>query len=129
MKLEFVPMWDVDEHWAEIAPMLEKAIARQSAMSLDSTYQDLKRGKFFLWRVPGKAAFVTEIQNFPQERVCVVVLCGGEGIEEWLPAVDETIVRHARCFGCAALLIVGRRGWERVCPEFRVTDYVLRRSL
>ena len=129
MRLEFVPAWDIEEAWPEIAHMLAKALAKQTAMSLESVKADCVRGKFWLWRVPGRAAFLTEIQQFPLERICMIVLCGGDSLEEWLQVADETLTRHARHFGCSALMIVGRKGWSRACPAYEVQDYVMRKAL
>lgn len=98
-------------------------------MSLDSVFQDCKRGKFHLWIIPEKAAFVTEIQQYPQERICMIVLCGGEGMQEWVPDADATLSRYAVSMGCNAMMIVGRRGWSAVAPAYRVQDTVMRKQL
>lgn len=129
VRLELIPMWDLEEHWESVAPLLAKAIAKQTAMTLESVHADVKGAKFHLWHIPGKAAFVTQIQNFPSERICMIVLCGGEGMDEWLRIADETLTRYARSFGCNAMMIVGREGWSRVIPAYEVTDVVMRKAL
>ncbi len=129
MKLEFIPLWDVDEHWPEVSKMLEKALAYQTGLSLDSVYSDLKRAKYLLWRIPGRAAIVTEIQPFALEKVCMVILCGGEKVTDWLPVAEETLSRHAKALGCAALVIIGRKGWSGIAPNFEITDFVMRKAL
>lgn len=129
MKLEFIPLWDLDEHWGEVSPMLAKALAKQTAMSLESVYEDLRRGKFHLWVVPRVAAFVTEIQQFPKERICMIVLCGGDALSEWQDVADEKLTRYARAMGCVALMIVGRRGWSRAAPAYQIQDVVMRKQL
>lgn len=129
MKLEFIPLWDLDDYWPEVSPHLAKSLARQTAMTLESVHQDVKRGKFLLWRIPDRCAFITEIQQFPAEKICMVVLCGGEGMEEWLEIADRTLSRHAKALGCNALMIVGRPGWSRVAPAYRIQDAVMRKAL
>lgn len=129
MKLIYVPVWDIEREWHDIAPLLAKALEKQTAMSLESVKADCLRGKFWLWHVPGLAAFVTELQQFPLERICMIVLCGGDDMENWLWDSDETLTRHARHFACSSLVIVGRRGWSRVCPAYQVQDFVLRKAL
>lgn len=129
MRLEFIPAWDLEERWSEAAPFIERALARQSGMSLESVKADIKRVKFFLWLIPGRAAIVTEIQHYALEKICVIVLCGGDGMDEWLHHADATLCRHARHFGCAAMMIVGREGWSRVLPEYRVQDVIMRKPL
>lgn len=129
MKLEFIPLWDLDEYWPLVAPMLAKALETQSAMDLKSVYEDVKRGKFLLWRIADKAAFITEIQHFALEKICVVVLCGGDGMDEWLMSADHTLTRHAKALGCAALMIVGRRGWSKLVPAYRIEGFIMRKPL
>ena len=109
--------------------MLDKALAKQTAMNRESVYQDVKRGKFLLWKIKNKAAFVTEIQQFPLEKICMIVLCGGDDMDEWIEVADETLSRHARALGCSALMIVGRKGWSRAVPQYQIQDVVMRKSL
>lgn len=129
VRLEFIPMWDLDEHWNAVSPLLAKAIAKQSGMTLESVHADVKRGKFHLWSFPGKAALVTEIQQFPAERICMIVLCGGDGLSEWMIEADATLTRYAKAMGCVAMMIVGREGWSRVLPAYEIQDVVMRKSL
>ena len=129
MRLEFIPPWDLEEHWPECAPFLEMALATQSAMSLESVHADIRGGKFLLWKIAGRAALVTQVQTFPLEKICMVVLCGGNHIEDWLQEADETLTRYARHLGCQALMIVGRRGWSRVIPAYHVQDVVMRKAV
>ncbi len=129
MKLEYVPLWDIEPEWDGIAPLLAQALSKQTALSLESVKADCLRGKFWLWHVPARVAFVTEIQQFPCERICMIVLCGGDGLEEWLAEADQTLTRHAKHLGCTAMMIVGRRGWSRVRPQYQVVDVVMRKVL
>ena len=124
-----MPLWDIEREWDAIAPLLARALSKQTALSLESVKADCLRGKFWLWHVPGRAAFLTEIQTFPLERICMIVLCGGEGMDDWVQQADDTLTRHARHFGCSALMIVGRPGWHRACPAYEISDYVLRKAL
>lgn len=129
VKLEFIPLWDLDEHWPECASFLARALATQNAMSLESVYADIKRGKFLLWKIASCAAIVTEVQPFALEKVCMVVLCGGDDMEEWVEEADATLTRHAKALGCGSLMIVGREGWSRVLPSYKVQSVVMRKAL
>jgi hypothetical protein len=129
MTLEFIPMWDIDLHWKEIAPHLAKAVAKQSGLSMESLYKDCKSGKYHLWKVPGRAALATQVQTFPCERVFMIVLAGGEGMDDWFQQADEVLTRCARSFDCNAMDIVGRRGWSRILPAYQVEAVVMRKKL
>ncbi len=128
MRFSFIPLWDVDLVWPQAAPMLAKALALQESFSIESVYRGVKDGKFHLW-LGDNVALITEIQQFPLERICMVVLCGGRAMESWEEIIDATITRYARTMGCAAMMIVGRRGWSKVYPEFHIDGYVMRKSL
>lgn len=127
--MELIPMWDLDIHWERIAPMLSKALAEQTAMTLESVYADVKGGKYHLWHIPGKAAFLTQIQTFPKEKVCMIVLCGGQGMDDWVESADETLERYARSFACNAMMMVGREGWSKVLPAYEVVAVAMRKAL
>ncbi len=129
MNLIFIPLWDIDLHWATAAPLLAKPLAKQHAMTLESVREDCRRGKFHLWLIPEQVAFVTEIQQFPAERIAMIVLCGGSGLEEWSTSADETLTRYAQAMGCQALMIVGREGWSRVMPAYKIQDVIMRKDL
>ena len=129
MRLEFIPVWDLDERWKEVSPLVELALAKQSAMNMESLFADCKRGKFHVWLIPGEVAFITEVQQFPLERICMIVLAGGEGVDRWKNVCDQTLTRYAKAYGCVALMIVGRRGWSAVMPEYQIQDYVMRKNL
>lgn len=127
-KLVFIPAWEIDDRWADVAPHLARPLARQSAMTLESLQASLLRGEMLLWEIPGKAAFVTQLQQFPAERICVIILCGGDGLREWQDAAWRGLTRYARKAGCSCLQIVGRRGWTRAVPEFQPTGEVILRA-
>lgn len=125
--MNYLPQWDVDSVWAKALPMLQGALAQQTAFNADGLHGMLLRGEMHLW-MNDNAAAVTQIQTFQLERVCVVVLCGGAGLE----ASDETwqqFTRYARSYGCAAIMVYGRAGWSRVIPGLVVTDTIMRFKL
>ena len=128
-RLQFVPVWDVADVWPEVEPLLAKAVTKQTAMSLDSLREDCLRGKFWLWHIPSVVAMVTEIQQFPCERIEMIVLCGGLEMEQWIESADATLTRHARHFGCDAVMIVGRQGWSRAAPQYSAVASVMRKDL
>lgn len=128
MRLEFIPIWDIEDRWSDVSKHFEMALARQKSMNLESVYQDCKRGKFHVWHIEGKASVLTEIQQFPLERICMIVLCGGEGMSEWIDMTVETLSRYAKSYGCTSLMVVGRKGWSSI-PGFNIEDVVMRKTI
>ncbi len=95
------------------------------------------------------AAAVTELQQTERCKFCIVVACGGSSHEEhqgvdarlrglcrerpggmarWLHLLTP-IENWARAEGCDAMRIMGRRGWSRVLPAYRLTRVVLEKEL
>jgi hypothetical protein len=108
-----IPPWDVPVLWPTVAPMLQKALARQQELELDDVKQLCMNQSMQLWYVPDSHALVTQIQNHPRLRVCMIVLCGGEGLHQRGP-VMQALESYARAMQCLELRIQGRRGWARV---------------
>ena len=74
------------------------------------------------------AAAVTELHQTEWRKVCCIVACGGEHRERWLELIGP-IEDFARAEGCAAMRIMGRKGWARVLPTYRIRRVVLEKEL
>jgi hypothetical protein len=122
-----IPPWDVPALWPVVAPLLEKALARQTEMGLDEVRQLCMNQSLQLWYLPDSHALVTQIQNHPRLRICMIVLCGGEGLWQRGPAM-EALEGYARAMQCQELRIQGRRGWARVLG-FEPIATVMRKKL
>lgn len=61
-------------------------------------------------------------------RICTVWLCAGYEMSRWrhlLPELEE----YARREGASVMEIHGRRGWEKVYPEYREAFRVLQKEI
>jgi hypothetical protein len=95
------------------------------------------------------AAAVTKLQQAGRRKLCIIVACGGSSHEEhqgvdarlgglcrerpggmarWLHLLAP-IEDWAKSEGCDAMRIMGRRGWGRVLPTYRLTRVVLEKEL
>lgn len=127
--IKIIKTADVPNVWPRVAPFLQRAVDHQSDWTLGAVHDEVANGRMALWAIDDTAAGVTQIQNFPRGRICVVFLCGGSGMNEWRQRWDESVSNYARGLGCVALTIHGRVGWARVYPDFIQEAVVLRRSL
>jgi hypothetical protein len=123
-----VPGWDVAGVWPRVAACLQKALERQQEWRLADVYEQLLAQRMQLWVVPWDLAVVTQIQTYPGLRICMVVLCGGEGLQAHKHEFDE-IARWAKGLACDEVRIQGRDGWQRVYPKFEKTAALLRMKL
>ena len=123
-----VPYWDVAQVWPRVAAFVEKALDRQSEWRLADILEQLQAQRMQLWVVPWRLALVTQLQTYPGARICMIVLCGGDGLAENKHLLDE-IEAWARSLGCDEMRIQGRAGWQRVYPEYEPMATVMRRRL
>jgi hypothetical protein len=107
--------------WGQIEPLLAPAILDPLYTTLD-LYLDLAGGRATLWLVERaevlRAAIVTRIHDLPGGRALRVQLSGGEGMRDWRALLPQ-IEAAARGAGCVRMEIEGRRGLERMFPDFR----------
>jgi hypothetical protein len=131
--------------WPHVEALLERAMERGGVCDFEELEQRVWRGQALLWIAWGPApahastsaqqggerilcAVVTAIGIANGRKLCTIVACGGEQRTRWLHLLDQ-IEAYARDEGCAAMVIVGRRGWERALPEWRRRAVILERSL
>ena len=123
-----VPYWDVVQVWPRVSGCVQKALARQREWRLPDILEQLTSQRMQLWVVPWTLAVVTQIQTYPGARICMLVLCGGEGLQENKALLGE-IEQWARSLGCDEMRIQGRAGWQRLYPGYEPIAEVLRRRL
>jgi hypothetical protein len=75
-----------------------------------------------------KAAAVTQLSTIHGERFCTIVACGGQRRNEWLSLLAD-LERYAMAEGCKAMRIFGRRGWERLLPDYKPARVILEKEL
>jgi hypothetical protein len=94
--------------------------------------QNVLAGRALLWIVTDgeriAAAAITELQRTEQQSLCLIVACGGVGMRRWLHLIDG-IEQYAAAEGCAAVRIVGRKGWLRALPRYRAKRVILEKEL
>jgi hypothetical protein len=124
----------IDEFWPHVRELIRRAIWRGDLDAFGPIEHAVRVGNALLWIVWDTharkiiAAAVTELTVAMRRKVCVIIACAGERMPRWLPLI-EGIEKYARAEGCAAVRIVGRKGWARVLPDYRVHRVVLERKL
>jgi len=122
-----IPWWDVDAMWPQAEPFLAKALARQHDFAADDIKGFCKNQYMQLWLIPGHHALVTQIQDKTLCRICMIVLCGGDGLEFKGEAMTA-LTGYARAMHCDELRIEGRKGWAPVLG-FEPIATVMRKKL
>lgn len=107
---------EIDEIWRHYGPYVQAAIDEGEFCSIGYVRGRVAEGTAALW--PGvKSAIVTEIQKYDTEVVLYFWLAGGDlrEIKAMVPEIERLCAQH---YNCTKAVIKGRRGWERIFPEY-----------
>lgn len=111
---------------------LELAHGNDPRGTLDELLSEVAREQAQLWgafiRGEWKAVAITRI--FPMDSCSVfrVQLCGGEELGSWKHLLSK-LEDVARDLGCQLIEILGRRGWQRIYPEYRMRAVLLEKEV
>ena len=100
------------ESWERSKPFLADALGFTGSHSVEDVLEEVKEGSAVFYPVRDGAA-VFRLGEYPQKRVLLIWLYGGEMASN-IKGVLEAAEFHAEELECTELMIVGRRGWERV---------------
>lgn len=133
--LVLIPTAHLDTVWPLTEPHLKRALDfGDGEFTLRETRDLIRQGRFQLWLAwdaqhqCAVGAGITEIFEYPQKRVCFLVLWASEAPRtRWLSGL-ETVERWAREQGCKGMRLLGRKGWGRVLSGYRPQYTVFVRS-
>lgn len=106
------------ERWTQARAHITEAIARTNGTHTEEdVVAMLLAGRAGLW-VGRECAAVTEIKDWGHFKEVNVFLAGGS--MDGIVAMEPSLETHAVENGCRRIVIDGRKGWERVLPEYGV---------
>src|SRR5690348_14938454 len=98
----------VHEIWLHVKHLLQAACRRTELNAFADIEADILSGHSLLWLAWNgsviEAAAATILINSDTARVCVITVCGGQGMTRWLPLLGE-IEAYAKREGCARMRI------------------------
>lgn len=121
----------ITELWPHAAPLIKRAIERTGLSDFTDVEREILLGHQLLWLAWSgaiEAAATTKLVKIGQHRVCILVACGGEKRDRWLPLFEQ-IENYARKEKCHCVRIFGRAGWKRVLTGYQVEHVVLQKVL
>ena len=76
-------------------------------------------------------AVVTQVWETPQKKICDVVACAGDGLDDYLYESMKELENFARLNHCDAMRVEGRNGWLKVLEPygFGKTSIVMEKEL
>lgn len=130
-----IPTRHIETVWNLAAPFLGKALDSGSQRTtLDELFESLISGERQLWMIFDggqgrvRAAVVTEIIQYPVDKACQIVACGGYKMKDWLQHL-AVVEDYAQKEGCTFMEVAGRPGWENVLPGYVKRMVILEKSL
>lgn len=111
---------------------LALALRGDPRTSLPGLLADIREERAQLWVVAEGcetlALVVTWIGRYERCDVFEIQLCAGTGMHHWLHLLGE-LEGHARALGCRLIELRGRRGWERLLPDYAFRGVSLEKEL
>jgi len=71
-----------------------------------------------------KGAFVTQILNYPQMKILLVLLLGGNDFIKWRDEVDEVLLKFGKEHNCKYVEFFGRKGWTKFLKDINYKEQV-----
>ena len=71
-----------------------------------------------------KGAFVTQILNYPQMKILLVLLLGGNDFIKWRDEVDEILIGYGKEHNCKYVEFFGRKGWKNYLKDINYNEQV-----
>jgi|TARA_R110000737_G_scaffold340907_1_gene364206 hypothetical protein len=120
---------DVNDAWqyAEefIVDALKHGIGEYLPEDIKLMCQHQRMQLWIKWSDKGPiGAFVTQILNYPQLNVLLVLLLGGKTFLEWKTEIDEILVGYGKEHNCKYVEFFGRKGWKNYLKDINYNEQV-----
>lgn len=122
---------DVSQIWPQARDLIRAAIERTGLSEFADIEAQVLAGDQLLWLAISdhiEAAATTFLAKTSGKPVCILTACSGHQRERWLPLFAK-IEKYAKDEGARCMRIYGRKGWERVLPDYRVEHVILEKQL
>ena len=130
-KLHGVPSSHIDDVWDSVKQLVFDGLEYSDGKyTVDDVYKSLKSRNMQLWVSINEgieAIGITEINIYPNKKVCQIFLVSGRNMDNWLH-FSKVIEAWAKERGCQSLECFGRPGWGKVIGWERI-HIVLRKKL
>lgn len=119
----------IEDNWKAIAEILEPTT--DNRCTLQNVYDNLMSGEWSLLSIndndkPVVLATVSYIYYPNSTSFNLILLAGGS--DNWSSLMVQ-LEEIARSNGCNEIEITGRKGWQRVLPDYEFSHITLRKSL
>ena len=133
--LRYIQPEKVGRIWPEVSPLLQRAAEHGIGEHTPATmFCMIEEGRAQLWvgQEYGEVvhAIVTHLVRYPTGlAVCEFMACGGERVDEWARIHAAAIEHWALKNGCDACEMIGRPGWQKYLPDYKLRHVRLVKDL
>jgi hypothetical protein len=111
-----IPVTQAQRDWARCKPWIHEAVALGSNFeTVEQVEQRIESGQYQFFAAPTWAV-ITEVQEYPNRRVLMVMYAGGS-LEEMM-ANEHELKIFANAAQCDGVGIAGRLAWLRILPKY-----------
>ena len=115
--------WEYVEDY--ISDALKHGIGEYTTDDIKQACQEQRMQLWIKWDDDEvKGAFVTQLLNYPQLKVLLVLLLGGDEFKEWRDEVDEVLLRFGKEHDCKYVEFFGRKGWTKFLKDLGYKEQV-----
>lgn len=108
---------EIDKWWEHVEPLITKALKHGvGEYKAEDIRQACEERRMQLWvhaDENSRGVFVTQVLNYPQMSILLVLLLGGTNFKEWREEADDLLTRFAKDKGCKYIELFGRKGWGK----------------
>jgi hypothetical protein len=119
VKVVAIPPENIDQFWPVLEPMYSQALEKMAwdQYDTDDLHSMIEDGETLALVVAKDAKIIAalglNLVSHPKKRECVILIAGGDAIDEWLEPVNEAIIGLAKEQQADSVVIHGRDGWVR----------------
>ncbi len=118
--------------WPTVEPILREGMTKGSRLTTADVLPAIKAGDQQLWvgwDSDGVALVaITEIYTTSTDRAVSVIMVAGRGLDDCRTHL-KAIENWGRSLGCSRIEMLGRRGWEKVLPDYTASRVLLIKEL
>ena len=132
-----VPPDLVSKLWDSVSPLINSALGASGLTTLTEVERELLAGHMLLWIATDgtkiEAVAVTQLSMVENRcgamiKTGTIVACGGKGIDRFSHMIRQ-LHDYFREEGCARSRIIGRPGWVRFYPDYKLRSVILEKEL
>jgi len=106
---------DVEKWWSHVEPhitnSLQHGVGEYTSDDIKWACQQQEMQLWVKWNDGVQGAFVTQILNYPQFPILLVLLLGSKDFIDWRDEADELLKAFGKDNNCKYVEFFGRKGW------------------